>query len=94
MIKACTMAQAGGASPKDYDAFLPGDKYTLSADMRTDDVDLIKQVDYSVYFESSKTGGMYLHPNMSSQWQHYETNGIRLNTWGAPMFWFKNLSSD
>lgn len=82
----------GGAASKDYDAFLPGDKYQLSADMRTDDVDLFKNIDYSIYFESSKPVGMYSHPAMSSEWQHYETNGVRLDTWGAPMIWFKNHS--
>lgn len=82
----------GGAASNDYDAFLAGDKYQLTADMRTDDTNLINNVDYSIYFESSKTVGMYLHPAMSSEWQHYETNGVRLNTWGAPMIWFKNNS--
>lgn len=82
----------GGAGSSDYDSFLAGDKYQLTADMRSDDASLFSNVDYSMYFESSKTGGMYLHPTMSGEWQHYETNGVRLNTWGAPMFYFNNSS--
>lgn len=84
----------GSSGSKDYDAFLPGDKYQLTADMRSDDASLFSNVDYSMYFESSKTGGMYLHPTMSGEWQHYETNGVRLNTWGAPMFYFNNHSGN
>lgn len=82
----------GSTASKAYDAFLDGDKYKLTADMRTDDVNLINKVDYSIYFEASKNSGMYLRPSMSSEWQHYETNGVRLNTWGAPMFYFNNHS--
>ena len=82
----------GSGSSKDYDAFLPGDKYQLTADMRSDDASLFENVDYDMYFESSQNGGMYLHPTMSGKWQHYETNGIRLDTWGAPMFYFNNSS--
>lgn len=79
----------------DYNAFLAGDSYQLTADMRTDNPDLIDSVDYYIHFESSKTnktGGMYLHPKMTSEWQHYETNGVKLAAWGAPMIYFNNKS--
>lgn len=84
--------RGGSSASKDYDGFLPGDKYQLSADMRSDDVSLFKNVDYSIYMEASENGGMYLHPTMSGEWQHYETNGVRLDTWGEPMFHFNNHS--
>jgi len=82
----------GGAASKDYDAFLAGDKYQITADMRSDNASLFSNIDYSIYFESSQPGGMYLHPTMSGEWQHYETNGVKLDTWGAPMFYFNNSS--
>lgn len=82
----------GGDAPKDYDAFLAGDKYQITADMRSDDASLFKDNDYAIYFEASQNGGMYLHPLMSGEWQHYETNGVRLDTWGAPVFYFNNSS--
>ena len=82
----------GGAASKDYDSFLAGDKYQITADMRSDDASLFSNIDYSIYFESSQPGGMYLHPTMSGEWQHYETNGVKLDTWGAPMFYFNNSS--
>ena len=84
--------RGGSSASKDYDGFLPGDKYQLSADMRSDDASLFKNVDYNIFMESSEQGGMYLHPTMSGEWQHYETNGVRLDTWGEPMFYFNNSS--
>ena len=84
----------GNAASKDYDGFLPGDKYQLSADMRSDDASLFTNVDYDIYMEASENGGMYLHPTMSGEWQHYETNGVRLRTWGEPMFHFNNHSGE
>lgn len=84
----------GSAASQDYDGFLPGDKYQLSADMRSDDASLFKNVDYDIYMQSSENGGMYLHPTMSGEWQHYETNGVRLRAWGEPMFRFNNHSGE
>ena len=86
--------RGGSSASKDYDGFLAGDKYQLSADMRSDDASLFKNVDYDMYMESSENSGMYLHPTMSGDWQHYETNGVRLYTWGEPMFYFNNHSGN
>ena len=83
----------GGDASKSYSAFLPGDKYKITAEMRTDDVSLFDKVDYSIYFEGSNNGdGLYVHPKMSNEWQYFETNGVRLQTWGAPFIYFKNDS--
>lgn len=74
----------GGAASKAYGAFLPGDKYKITAEIRTDDVALFDKVDYSIYFEGSNNGdGLYVHPKMSNKWQYFETNGVRLETWGC-----------
>jgi len=79
-------------SPKDYSAFLPGDKYHLSADIRTtSDVSLMSKVSHGMEFQSSKVE-MAVNPDITDSWQHYETKGVRLDTWGAPLIWFNNGS--
>lgn len=83
----------GGAyAPKDYSAFLPGDKYHMTADIRTtSDVSLMSKVPLSMSFEDSKVD-MAVNPDITHNWQHYETKGVRLGTWGAPWFHFNNNS--
>lgn len=83
---------AGAAAPKDYSAFLPGDKYYMTADIRTtSDVSLMSKVSHWMYFEASQTD-MKTNPDITNSWQHYETKGVRLETWGAPIFIFDNNS--
>lgn len=80
----------GSAAPKDYDAFLPGDKYYMTADIRTtSDVSLMSKVSHHMDFQSSKTE-MAVNPDITNKWQHYETKGVRLNTWGSPLIYFTN----
>lgn len=82
----------GDSAPKDYSAFLPGDKYYMTADIRTtSDVSLMSKVSHYMTFESSKTE-MSVNPDITSSWQHYETKGVRLETWGEPIFIFNNNS--
>lgn len=77
-------------SPKDYNAFLPGDKYYMTADIRTtSDVSLMSKVSHEMSFQSSKTE-MSVNPDITNSWQHYETKGVRLDTWGAPLVTFTN----
>lgn len=84
----------GQWASKDYDAFLPGDKYYISADMRTtSDVSLMSKVPHHLEFEASKTE-MLVNPDITNSWQHYETKGVRLNTWGAPLFYFTNNNDE
>ena len=79
-------------SPKDYNAFLPGDKYYMTADIRTtSDVSLMSKVSHGMSFQSSKVE-MAVNPDITNSWQHYETKGVRLDTWGAPLIWFNNGS--
>lgn len=80
----------GANAPKDYSAFLPGDKYYMTADIRTtSDVSLMSKVPHSIGFESSKTE-MAVNPDITNNWQHYETKGVRLGTWGEPWIVFTN----
>ncbi len=82
----------GPGAPKDYSAFLPGDKYYMTADIRTtSDVSLMSKVSHWMYFEASQTD-MKTNPDITNSWQHYETKGVRLETWGAPIFIFDNNS--
>lgn len=77
-------------SPKDYNAFLPGDKYYMTADIKTtSDVSLMSKVSHDMSFQSSKTE-MSVNPDITNSWQHYETKGVRLDTWGAPLITFTN----
>ena len=84
---------AGGAyARKDYDGFLPGDKYYATADIRTtSDVSLMSKVSHHMNFEDSKVE-MAVNPDITNNWQHYETKGVRLGTWGTLMIWFVNDS--
>ena len=84
---------AGGAyAPKDYSGFLPGDKYYMTADIRTtSDVSLMSKVSHTMQFEHSKVE-MKVDPDITNSWHHYETKGVRMDTWGSPWFWFKNSS--
>lgn len=84
---------AGGAyAPKDYSGFLPGDKYYMTADIRTtSDVSLMSKVPLSMGFEDSKVE-MAVNPEITNDWQHYETKGVRLGTWGTSWFHFNNAS--
>lgn len=83
---------AGSDAPKDYSAFLPGDKYYMTADIRTtSDVSLMSKVSHIMYFEASQTD-MKTNPDITNSWQHYESKGVRLDTWGAPIFIFNNAS--
>lgn len=80
----------GSAAPKDYSAFLPGDKYYMTADIKTtSDVSLMSKVPHSMAFQSSKTE-MAVNPDITNSWQHYETKGVKLDAWGAPIFLFNN----
>ena len=82
----------GTYAAKDYRAFLPGDKYHLSADIRTtSDVSLMSKVDHHMEFQSSNVK-MAVNPDITNSWQHYETKGVRLDTWGAPLIAFTNNS--
>lgn len=82
----------GRYAPKDYEAFLPGDKYYMIADIRTtSDVSLMSKVSHGMEFQSSKTE-MSVNPDITSSWHHYETKGVRLDTWGEPLIWFNNGS--
>lgn len=82
----------GSHAPKDYSAFLPGDKYYMTADIRTtSNVSLMSKVPHSIGFESSKTE-MAVNPDITNNWQHYETKGVRLGTWGEPLVIFTNNS--
>ena len=82
----------GSGASKDYNAFLPGDKYYMTADIRTtSDVSLMSKVSHSMFFESSKTE-MGVNPDITNSWQHYETKGVRLDAWGAPIFYFYNYN--
>ena len=77
-------------SPKDYNAFLPGDKYYMTADIKTtSDVSLMSKVSHEMSFQSSKVE-MAVNPDITNSWQHYETKGVRLDTWGAPLISFVN----
>ncbi len=77
---------------KDYSAFLPGDKYYMTADIRTtSDDSLMSKVSHGMEFQSSKVE-MAVNPDITNSWQHYETKGVRLETWGAPLIWFNNGS--
>ena len=82
---------AGGmTAPKDYSAFLPGDKYYMTADIRTtSDVSLMSKVSHEMYFQSSNKV-MAVNPDITNSWQHYETKGVRLDTWGEPLIAFRN----
>lgn len=84
---------AGGAyARKDYSGFLPGDKYYMTADIRTtSDVSLMPKVTHGMGFEDSKAE-MAVNPDITNSWQHYETKGVRLGTWGTAMIWFENSS--
>ncbi len=80
----------GSAAPKNYDAFLPGDKYYMIADIRTiSDVSLMSKVSHHMDFQSSNVE-MAINPNITDKWQHYETKGVRLDTWGEPLIAFTN----
>ena len=81
----------GGAyAPKDYSAFLPGDKYHMTADIRTtSDVSLMSKVSHEMKFQSSNVA-MSVNPDITNSWQHYETKGVRLDTWGEPLIAFTN----
>lgn len=82
----------GTSAAKDYRAFLPGDKYYMTADIRTtSDVSLMSKVSHSMQFQSSKTV-MAVNPAITNSWQHYETKGVRLDTWGEPLIGFTNNS--
>ena len=78
-------------SPKGYDAFIPGDKYYMSADMRVVDGDSSKLTHQHMNFQSSNVT-MSINPTLNHDWQHYETAGIRMDTWGAPVIEFINDS--
>ena len=84
---------AGGAyARKDYSGFLPGDKYYITADIRTtSDVSLMPKVTHHIEFEDSKVE-MSVNPDITNNWQHYETKGVRMGTWGTAMIWFTNDS--
>lgn len=82
----------GHLAPKDYSAFLPGDKYYMTADIRTtSDVSLMSKVPHHMTFESSNVD-MAVNPDITNSWQHYETKGVRFDTAGAPIFIFNNNS--
>ena len=84
----------GDSSPKNYKGFVPGDKYYLTADIRTtSNVSLMSKVPHHMAFKSSKVE-MAVNPAITNNWQHYETKGIRLDTWGAPVFAFTNDSGE
>lgn len=82
---------AGGPNvPKTYDAFIPGDKYYMTADIKTtSDVALMPNVVHRMYFEASQSD-MKTNPDITNSWQHYETKGVRLTEWGGPIFEFVN----
>lgn len=82
---------AGGPNvPKTYDAFIPGDKYYMTADIKTtSDVGLMPNVVHRMYFEGSQAD-MRADPDITNSWQHYETKGVRLAEWGGPIFEFVN----
>ena len=82
----------GTDAPKDYEAFLPGDKYYMTADIRTtSNVSLMSKVSHGMEFQSSNVA-MEVNPDITNSWQHYETKGVRLETWGAPLIHFNNNS--
>lgn len=84
--------QGGSNAPKDYDAFLAGDKYYMSADIRTtSDVSLMPKISHGMEFQSSNVE-MSVNPDITDKWRHYETKGVRLDTWGEPLIWFNNGS--
>ena len=62
----------------------------MTADIRTtSDVSLMSKVSHSMEFQSSKTV-MAVNPDITNQWHHYETKGVRLDTWGEPLIAFNN----
>lgn len=77
--------------PRTYDKFKPGDKYYMTADIKTtSDVSLMPNVWHGMYFEASQSD-MRVNPDITNSWQHYETKGIRLrDDWGSPVFQFVN----
>ena len=80
----------GTYAAKDYRAFLPGDKYYMTADIRTtSDVSLMSKVSHEMYFQSSDVK-MAVNPAITNSWRHYETKGVRLDTWGEPLIAFRN----
>ena len=55
-------------APKDYDSFLAGDKYYLTADIKTtSDVSLMPQVAHGMEFQSSKVE-MAINPDITNSW--------------------------
>lgn len=83
----------GGAyARKDYDGFSPGDKYYMTADIRTtSNASLISKAPHGMEVEHSKVE-MKVDPDITNSWQHYETKGVKLDTYGEPIFWFENSS--
>lgn len=71
-------------------AFLPGDKYYMTADIRTtSDVSLMSKVPHGMEVEHSKVV-MTVNPDITNRWQHYETKGIKLDNYGEPWLHFNN----
>lgn len=83
---------SGEYAPKDYSAFLPGDKYYMTADIRTtSDVSLMSKVAHRIEVEHSKVV-MTVNPDIINRWQHYETKGVKLDNYGEPWVHFNNNS--
>ena len=80
----------GSAAPKDYNGFAPGDKYYMTADIRTtSDASLISKAPHGMEVEHSKVE-MKVDPDISNSWQHYETKGVKLDNYGEPWVHFNN----
>ena len=51
----------------------------------------MSKVTHDMRFEDSEVK-MMVNPDITNQWHHYETKGVRLYAWGAPLFAFTNPS--